>query len=61
MKGHEIINMIQENGLEDFEIEMSTMESGNPFPNITNFSITGLADIGHSDKKAILEGEEIHK
>lgn len=61
MKGHEIIKMIQENGLEDFEIQMSTMESGDPFPTITSFAITGLADIGHSDKKAILEGEEIQK
>ena len=28
------------------------------FPNNRTFKITGLADIGHSDKLAILEGEE---
>lgn len=52
--------MIQENSFEDFEKQMSTMENEDLFPNITKFAITRLADIGHSDKKSILEDEEIY-
>lgn len=28
-----------------------------PFPDVYNFKITGIADIGHSDKVIILDGE----
>jgi len=28
-----------------------------PFPNISSFRITGIADIGHSDKVIFLDGE----
>lgn len=61
MKGHQIIELITKNGLEDFEIQLSIMTKGNPFPNIQGFEITGLADIGHSDKVVLLEGNEIQK
>ncbi len=56
MTGQQIIDLIRENGLEDFEINISFSEI-DPTPdapwggyNVRRFEITGLGDIGHSDK-----------
>ncbi len=65
MTGQEIIDLIRENGLEDFEMNISFSEI-DPTPdapwggyNVRCFEITGLGDIGHSDKIFRLEMEEI--
>ena len=43
----------------DFEVEFTHMEFHihTPFPDIYNYTITGIGDIGHSDKVIILDGE----
>lgn len=48
----------------DFEVEfiyMTFKRDGihTPFPDIYSYKITGIADIGHSDKTIILDGEVI--
>lgn len=48
----------------DFDVELSYMTFKRdgihtPFPNIYNYKIKGIADIGHSDKVIILDGEVI--
>lgn len=57
MKGKDLIKLIQNNKLEDFEIEAVFTDGYNVFPNVRTLKITGLADIGHSDRKALLDGE----
>ncbi len=62
MTGQQIIDLIQENGLEEFEMNVSFSDIGNmpntPY-NVRRFEIIGLGDIGHSDKTFKLEMEEI--
>ena len=46
----------------DFDIELTYMTFKRdgihtPFPNIYNYKIKGIADIGYSDKVIILDGE----
>jgi len=46
----------------DFDIELSYMTFKRdgihtPFPDTYNYKITGVADIGYSDKVIILDGE----
>lgn len=46
----------------DFDVELSYMTFKRdgihtPFPDIYNYKIKGIADIGHSDKVIILDGE----
>jgi hypothetical protein len=46
----------------DFEVELSYMtfiRDGihTPFPDVYNYKIMGIADIGHSDKVIVLDGE----
>lgn len=46
----------------DFDIELSYMTFKRdgihtPFPDVYNYKITGIADIGYSDKVIILDGE----
>lgn len=57
MKGKEIINLIKENKLEDFDINVTFTDGYNVFPNVRSVNLTGLADIGHSDNIAFLDGE----
>lgn len=55
MKGKDIIKLVQERGLEDFEIQVSALTSGKIFPNVESFKIDDLADIENSDKTATLD------
>ena len=46
----------------DFDVELTYMTFKRdgihtPFPDIYNYKIKGIADIGHSDKAIILDGE----
>ena len=46
----------------DFDVEMvyfTFIRDGihTPFPDVYSYKITGIADIGHSDKVIILDGE----
>lgn len=46
----------------DFDVELTYMvfkRDGihTPFPDVYNYKITGIADIGHSDKVIVLNGE----
>ena len=48
----------------DFEVELIYMtfhrdSIHTPFPNVYNYKVKGVADIGHSDRVVVLEGEEI--
>ena len=61
MRGIDIIKLIQDGSLEDFEIQFAVETQGETFPDVKSFSLEGLADIGHSDKVLILEAKEIQK
>lgn len=55
MKGKELIEFIQNNNLEDFDLEMSFLdgyEAG--FPNYRKLEIEKVADGGYSDKVVVL-------
>lgn len=46
----------------DFDVEFTYMtfirdSIHTPFPDIYNYTITGICDIGHSDKVIVLDGE----
>ena len=46
----------------DFDVELTYMAFKRdgihtPFPDVYNYKIKGIADIGHSDKVIILDGE----
>lgn len=46
----------------DFDVELTYMTFKRdgihtPFPDVYNYKITGIADIGHSDKVIVLNGE----
>lgn len=45
----------------DFDVEFTYMtfsqDSNTKFPDIYNYTITGICDIGHSDKVIVLDGE----
>lgn len=60
MKGKEMIRIIQERNLENFDLEFTFTdghcESG--FPNIRTFSIDELCDIGYSSNEVSFDGEE---
>ena len=58
MKGKELVDFITKNNLEDFDFTFSFTDRYNTFPNVRTFKITGVADIGYSDKVIDLEGEE---
>lgn len=61
MTGQEIINLIQEYGLEDFEMNVSFSEfvgmPNEPYAQRT-FEVVGFLDIGNSDKTFKMEIEE---
>lgn len=58
MKGKELIDLIERNGLEDFDLEFSFTDGYNVFPNVRTFAVERIDDVGYSDKVAILSGEE---
>lgn len=58
MKGHQLIKLIQESGLEDFDFRFCVTEESDSFPNIRTFSVSGVQDIGYSEKVVDLEGEK---
>lgn len=57
MKGKELIKLIEDNNLEDFEVCVIFTGGYNVFPNIKSIDLQGLGDIGHSEKTAYIEGE----
>lgn len=57
LKGKELIKLIQENNLEDFDVSVMFTDGYNVFPNIKCVDLTGLGDIGYSSQVAYLEGE----
>lgn len=57
MKGKDLIKLIQDNNLEDFEISVIFTDGYNVFPNVKSLELQGLADVGHSSKVAYLDGE----
>lgn len=64
MKGKELIRLIEKYGFEDFDFQFcftDTPEEGDTYPNVRTFKMTGVSDVGHSDKVVDLEGEEIIK
>ena len=54
MRGNDIIKIIQENGLEDFEIKLNQLTSFGTIDDwgvcLKTYFIDELVDIGHSDK-----------
>lgn len=56
MKARELAELLLE--YEDFEVQFNFTDGYSKFPNIRNFEVTGVADVGHSGKVIILEGEE---
>ena len=57
MQGRDLIKLIKDNNLEEFEISVNFTDGYSVFPNISNLDITGLADIGHSSGVAYLDAE----
>ena len=58
MKGHQLIKLIQENKLEDFDFRFCVTEETDSFPNIKTFSVSSVQDISYSEKVVDLEGEK---
>ena len=54
VKGKELIELIKENELEDFEIETAFTDGFSTFPNVRKFKIERIDDIGYSSEIAIL-------
>lgn len=64
MKGKKLIQLIEKHGFEDFEFQFcftDAPEEGDTYPNVRTFTLTGISDVGHSNKTVDLEGEEIDK
>lgn len=57
MKGYQLIKLIQEKQLEDFDFRFCVTEETDSFPNIKTFSVNGVQDISYSGKVVDLEGE----
>lgn len=59
MKGKDIIKIIEENKLEEFNLEFTFTDGYmEGFPNIRTFSIDTLSDIGNSTKEVSFDGQE---
>lgn len=52
MTGKEMIKIIQDNGLEDFELKINKLvtKDGNWSFHLESFFIDSMVDIGHSDR-----------
>lgn len=61
MKGRELVKIIQDRNLEDFDIQFTFIEGycKSGFPNVRTFNIEELCDIGYSSNKVSFEGDEI--
>lgn len=57
IKGKDIIKIIEENNLENFEIQVSFIDGFNPFPTIKSLKLKDISDVGRSDKVAYIDGE----
>lgn len=60
MKASELIKELEKHPDFDVEFIYSTFKRDGihtPFPEVYSYKITGIADIGHSDKVIILDGE----
>lgn len=60
MKAKELAEELLKNPDYDVEFVYSTFICDGihtPFPDIYSYKITGIADIGHSDKVIVLDGE----
>lgn len=57
MKGSDLIKLIKNNKLEEYDIGVIFNDGYSIFPNIRRVNIVGLADIGHSSKVAYLDAE----
>lgn len=58
MKGKELIKLIKNRNLEEFNITFGFVDGYSTFPNHRKFTIDELADIGYSNKVIVLSGEE---
>lgn len=58
MKGKDLIKLIKENKLENFDAKFVFTDGCNIFPNERSFNIVELGDIGYSSNIFQLEGEE---
>lgn len=58
MKGHQLIKLIQEKQLENFDFRFCVTEETGSFPDIQTFSVSGVQDISYSEKVVDLEGEK---
>lgn len=60
MKGKDIIKIIQEHNLDNFDLEFVFTDgySQKGFPNIRTFSIDDLCDICYSEKEVSFDGKE---
>ncbi|ADZ82691.1 hypothetical protein [Cellulosilyticum lentocellum] len=43
---------------QDFDVQFNFTDGFSKFPNVRHFKVTGISDIGHSDKVLILDGVE---
>lgn len=60
MTGADIIKIIKDRHLEDFDLEFTFTDghSEKGFPNIRTFSIDSICDIGYSSNEVSFDGEE---
>jgi len=58
IKASYLINFIEANNLQDFELVFKFTDGFSTFPNVRSFANIGISDIGHSSKRIILSGEE---
>ena len=58
MKGKDLIRLIKEKELEDFEIQVVYTDGYDKYPTFNSLSLKGIADIGVSDQIVYLDGEE---
>lgn len=61
MKGYQLIKLIQEKQLEDFDLRFCVTVETDSFPDIETFSVSGVQDISYSEKVVDLEGEKINQ
>lgn len=58
MKGKDMVRLIQEHHLEDFNLEFVLSDVNELGINVRTFNIEGLCDIGHSENVVSFDGDE---
>lgn len=58
VKASDLINFIEANNLQDFELVFKFTDGFNTFPNVRSFAGLAISDIGHSSKRIIISGDE---